>query len=289
MCVCVPTAVCITLVLVPLMGKWGLCNTTIAARREELLRRHPTSSLCLCWASGRGVGPSMAEFHFITQSKMRKHSAAAILSSWETCADPSSGHDPGFGDRSGSVICRPRGCLLAPPPGSSFPLGCAALKGTTGPCDGRAEPWWEIVQSDYMRAGKFPVLTSNLEIHETGNRRGLTSAHDCKPVTGEHAQRATAFPVFQYRGTQLNTQSRSIVWHTLFTYQEVIRHGDTYKTENTNGGLLVSLKCLFIFKNKSKNKRQESERTMKSASKQVHHSEWRKGKSKGNWWIYHHL
>lgn len=130
MCICVLTTVCITSLLLPLMEKYGLSNTSIAARREELFRRrHPTS--CFRWTSGRGGGPSMAEFHFITQTKTSKYSVVVILSSWETCADPSSGHDPGLGDRSGWVICLPAGPAVVYsshplPVGSSFPLRCAA-------------------------------------------------------------------------------------------------------------------------------------------------------------------
>lgn len=86
------TAVCITSVLPLQMGKSSLCNTTIAERREELLfslpTTSPTSSLWFRWSSGRGGGDgggrtdgrNMAEFHFRTQPKMRKQSAAAILS-----------------------------------------------------------------------------------------------------------------------------------------------------------------------------------------------------------------
>lgn len=87
----------------------------------------------------------MAEFHFGTQSKMRKQSAAVILSQPGRRAQiPPRGHDPGLGLwESIGYLGRPRGCLLArsphPSPGFSS-LVRAASRGTTGPCDGRAEP-----------------------------------------------------------------------------------------------------------------------------------------------------
>lgn len=161
MCGCVPTAGYFTSVLLPLMGKWGLCKTTVAERQKQLLRRHPASSRCFRWTSGRGGGgPSMAEVHFITQWKMRKHSAAAILSGWETC---------GSRLREGiDVLAAPRLLIRPGPPGSSFPLRCAARQ--HGTMWRGAEPWWETVRTDYTRPGTFPVLTSNLEMRETWER-----------------------------------------------------------------------------------------------------------------------